>query len=276
MLKAHPTPSITMVSTGDAELHVESRGRGPALVLFGCPMDATAFVPLADQLATDHLVVTTDPRGINRSRVADQDRDVYPETLAADLIQILDHLDIDEASVFGSSGGAVAALAVALAHPTRIRTVIAHEPPLEELLEDRDALRANTEDMVTTYLSGDIEGAWQKFFGGADIAMPDGAVAEWINGRSDPQELADEHFFFAHTLRPSTWWQPDLGALRDGPTHVVVGVGRESTGQVCDRTSATLASALGVVPAVFPGDHTGFIDDPVQSAVQITAILQAS
>lgn len=269
-----PPPSVTRVRTGDAELHVETRGRGPAVVLLGCPMDAAAFAPLADRLAIDHTVVTTDPRGINRSRLSDPDHDVTPETLAADLIQVLDHLDIVEASVFGSSGGAVAALAVAISHPTRIATVIAHEPPLEELLEDRVALRSNTEDMVAAYLSGDIEGAWRKFFTGADISMPQGAIAEWINGRSDPQELADEQFFFAHTLRPSTWWQPDIDALRDGPTRVVVGVGRESAGQGCDRTSAALASALGVAATIFPGDHTGFVNDPDRFAAQIATIVE--
>lgn len=41
-----------------------------------------------------------------------------------------------------------------------------------------------------------------------DFSMPEGAIAGWINGRTDPQELADEHFSFAHTLRPATWGSP--------------------------------------------------------------------
>lgn len=274
MTTTSPTPRTTQIDAGDALLHVEVRGEGPAVMLFGCPMRADAFGPLADQLALGHTVITTDPRGIGASTVADRDRDVSPETLAADLVRIVDHLDIDRVSVFGSSGGAVAALAVAITHPSRVGTIVAHEPPLEELLEDRAELRADTEGMVSTYLAGDLVGAWEKFMAGADISMPDGAIAEWINGRSDPQELADEHFFFAHTLRQSTWWLPDIDALRDGPTRIIVGVGSDSVGQVCDRTSAAVATALDLERTVFPGDHTGFVEHPEEFAAQLSAILE--
>lgn len=270
------SPNVLRVPSDGAELHVEVRGEGPALVLFGCPMHAAPFARLADLLDGSRTVITTDPRGINRSSVVDPDSDVSPELLADDLTRILDYLDIGQSSLFGSSGGAVAALAAAAEHPTRFSTVIAHEPPLEELLDDRAVLRANTEDMVQTYLSGDLVGAWTKFFDGANISMPDGAVAGWIDGRTDPQELADERFFFAHTLRPTTWWLPDAGALRDGPTKIVVGVGDDSTGEVCDRTSAALSLALGPERAVFPGDHTGFVDHAQPFADQISTILSSN
>ena len=98
----------------DAELHYEIRGDGPLIALVGCPMDASAFAPLADLLAAEYTVVTTDPRGIRHSRVADPDLDVSPETLASDLSQLIGHLGVGPAVVFGSSGGAVTALALAL------------------------------------------------------------------------------------------------------------------------------------------------------------------
>lgn len=269
-------PRISQASTHAATLHVEVRGEGPAVVLFGCPMDADAFVPLAELLARDHTVITTDPRGIKRSSVADRHADVTPEMLADDLAAVLDHLDIAQASVFGSSGGAVAALAFATRHRSRARLVVAHEPPLEELLEDRAELRANTEDMVETYLSGDLAGAWAKFFDGAGIEMPAEAVRGWIDGRTDEQELADEHFFFAHTLRPATWWLPDVAALRAGTPRIVVGVGSESTGQVCDRTSAALSESLGIDRTVFRGDHTGFVEQAEAFADQLAALFAAT
>lgn len=264
------------VPSTDADLHVETRGAGPAVLLFGCPMDATAFEPMADLLAVDHTVITADPRGIKRSTVTDREADVAPETLADDLARILDHLDLAQASVFGSSGGAVAALAFATRHPERTGRVVAHEPPLEELLEDRAELRANTEDMVATYLAGDLAGAWIKFFEGADIDMPAEAVEAWIGGRTDAQELADEHFFFAHTLRPTTWWLPDIVALRSGAPQIVIGVGRESAGQVCDRTTTALAGSLGTEPVPFPGDHTGFVDHPEAFARQLASLFDGS
>jgi len=61
-----------------AQLYYEVRGRGPAVLLLGSPMDADSFVPLADQLAGDFTVVTMDPRGIHRSSVEDRDQDSTP------------------------------------------------------------------------------------------------------------------------------------------------------------------------------------------------------
>ena len=52
----------------EAELYYEVRGTGPLLVLVGAPMDAGWFAPLADLLADDYTVLTTDPRGVKRSR----------------------------------------------------------------------------------------------------------------------------------------------------------------------------------------------------------------
>ncbi|HEY9412060.1 MAG TPA: alpha/beta hydrolase [Jiangellaceae bacterium] len=269
---------MTTVATGqlavpDARLYYEVRGDGPLVVLVGAPMDASSFAPAADLLAADHTVLTTDPRGINRSSVADQDQDSTPQQRADDLSRLLAHLDAGPATVFGSSGGAVSALALTQAHPEQVATVIAHEPPVGMLLEDRDRQRALTEDLVGTYLAGDVIGAWHTFFAQAGITVPDGLVEQLFGGDRDPQVVADERFWFAHELRGSTFWEPDLPALREVPARVVVGIGEESAGQYCDRTSTALAVALGIEPTMFPGDHTGFADDPASFATRLRAVL---
>lgn len=69
-----PASARTLEVPG-ARLHYEVRGEGPLMVLVGAPMDATSFAPLANLLASDHTVLTTDPRGINRSPVDDPDQD---------------------------------------------------------------------------------------------------------------------------------------------------------------------------------------------------------
>lgn len=267
-------PQTLRIAAPGAELHIEVRGHGPAIVLFGCPMDADAFVPLADLLAGDFTVITADSRGIKRSTVADRDQDVTPERLADDLSVILNHLGVELAAVFGSSGGAVASLALIQRHPEQVRHVIAHEPPLEELLDDHEQLRSNTEDMVQTYLDGNVIDAWKKFFVNANITMADQDIAGWINGRTEPQDAADEHFFFAHTLRPTTYWTPDLPTLASHTPRITIGIGSESAGQVCDRTTTALAAALGITPTVFAGDHTGFVDHPSPFAEQLRKILR--
>jgi pimeloyl-ACP methyl ester carboxylesterase len=95
-------------------LHYEVRGTsagGPLLLLLGAPMPAADFAPLAEALASDHIVVTTDPRGIANSPLDDPQQDSTPELRADDVAAILDALDAASADVFGSSGGAVTGLA---------------------------------------------------------------------------------------------------------------------------------------------------------------------
>ena len=259
--------------TAGASVYYEVRGDGPPLVLVGCPMDATAFATLADRLAVDHTVITTDPRGINRSTVDDPDADVTPGTLAEDLAALLQHLDLGPAAVFGSSGGAVTALALAQARPDLVHTVVAHEPPLNELLDDRDERRASVDSIIALYLSGDKPGAWAKFFTDANIMFPDGAPPTMGHGEPDPQAIADELFFFAHTLRPTSHWTPNVSALRQDSPRIIVGVGEASTGQLCARTSSALAAALHTAPFEFPGDHVGFLFAPDQFAVRLRAVL---
>ncbi len=274
----------TTVTTGslkvpDATLHYEVRGRGPLVVLVGAPMDARFFAPLADLLAVDHTVLTTDPRGVNRSSLDVPAQDSTPEMRADDLSRLLTHLDAGPAAVFGSSGGAVSALALAVAHPEQVHTVIAHEPPLNNLLDDRDERNAAVEDIIATYVSGDTAGAWVKFLINADIAPP--APEEFADrpaapAAPDPQQVADERFWFVHEMRGTTLWQPDIAALRDGPARIVVGIGEDSTGQLCDRTSSALATALGVEPTAFPGGHIAFVDDPEGFVPRLRAVLRGN
>mgnify|MGYP001032295736 CR=1 FL=1 len=68
-------PTTQTLEVPGARLYYEVRGTGPLVVLVGAPMDAGAFGPLADLLAGDYTVLTTDPRGINRSPVDDPDQD---------------------------------------------------------------------------------------------------------------------------------------------------------------------------------------------------------
>lgn len=266
-------PATSTLDVPGAHLYYELRGRGPLIALVGAPMDADSFAALADALATDHTVLTADPRGIHRSRVDDPDQDSTPELRADDLARLIGHLGTGPATVLGSSGGAVTALALTQARPELVHTVVAHEPPLSELLDNREEVRAQVDDYVATYLAGDIAGAWTKFLAQAGIEVPAEAIQQMFGGDRDPQTVADEHFWFAHELRPSDRWLPDLTVLARTPTRIVIGVGADSAGQACDHTSAALAAALGLERTTFPGDHTGFVGDPDGFAARLRAVL---
>jgi pimeloyl-ACP methyl ester carboxylesterase len=79
------TATTETLEVPGARLHYELRGTGPLVVLVGAPMDAAAFAPLADLLATDHTVLTTDPRGHQGSVLDEPEQDSNPQQRGDDL-----------------------------------------------------------------------------------------------------------------------------------------------------------------------------------------------
>ena len=95
--------------------------------------------------------MTYDPHGVGQSTVDDPSLAVTPEVEADDLAAVVDAVGGGPADVFGSSGGAVAGLALAVRHPDKVRTLIAHEPPVSELLPDAPHLRAAVDEIEDAY-----------------------------------------------------------------------------------------------------------------------------
>ena len=256
------------VTVPGARLRYQVRGQGPLLLLLGAPMAAADFAPLAHALADQHTVVTADPRGIAGSPVDDPTRDSTPDLRADDVAAILDDLGAPSADVFGSSGGAVTGLALVARHPDRVGTLVAHEPPLIELLPDADAQRAATEDIIAAFSRDGPAAAWGKFMANAGFDVP--ADAPELPAPS-ARELRDAAHFFGHELRPTTRYLPDVEALRNG--RVVPGLGEQSGHLLTQRTTTALADVLGVPPAMFPGEHVGFVSDPGAFADVLHAVL---
>src|SRR5437868_9232212 len=130
MASSSLAPTAQTLEVPGARLYYEVRGRGPLVVLVGAPMDAGPFGPLADLLAGDYTVLTTDPRGINRSPVDDPGQDSTPEMRADDLSRLVASVDAGPAVVFGSGGGAVSALGLVHVLPELVRVVVWDGPLL--------------------------------------------------------------------------------------------------------------------------------------------------
>src|SRR5689334_6944189 len=165
------SPLTRSVSVPGARLHYEIRGAGPLLLVIGSPMAAAEFAPLADALSSDHTVVTYDPRGYAGSAVDDPGAPSPVEQRADDVTAVLDDLGAESADLFGSSGGAVTGLALVARHPGRIRTLVAHEPPLLQLLPDAAEQRANTEAIVDTFHRDGFGAAWAHFMRNAGFGL---------------------------------------------------------------------------------------------------------
>ena len=252
------------VTLPGAHLHYEIRGDGPLLLVIGSPMAAAEFAPLADALASDHTVVTYDPRGHGSSAISGPDDDANPEQRADDVAAILDDVGAADADVFGSSGGAVTGLALVSRHAGRVRTLLAHEPPLLELLPDAEEQRAATDAIVDTFRTEGFGPAWHRFMVNAGFDLPSPGPDAPAPPAPTGQQLAEAARFFEHELRPTTRYLPDIAALSAG--NLVVGIGEDSGHLVTYRTSVALAELLGIKPVDFPGDHGGFLGSPAPFA----------
>lgn len=276
MTQTSTQPVIRRLAVPGATLHYEVRGSGPVLAVIGSPMTASEFGPVADALAADHTVVTYDPRGLGASPIDDPNQDSTPELRAADVAAILDDLGLGPADVFGSSGGAVTGLALAAEYPGRVRTLVAHEPPLLELLPASEAAmqRAATRDIIDTFHSDGPGAAMAKFMATAGFDQADdGAPVPHEPPAPDEmaKQLADLARFFNHELLCTTTYVPDVEALK--ASRVVVGIGAESEHLITYGTSMALCRLLGVEPVIFPGDHGGFMSAPGEFADALRAVL---
>ncbi len=97
----------------------------PLLLMVGQPMEAGGFYTLAG-LFPERTVITYDPRGLGRSTRKDGRFDNAPELQASDLHALVEDLGAGPVDVFGSSGGAVTALALVTLYPTDVLTLVAH------------------------------------------------------------------------------------------------------------------------------------------------------
>jgi clorobiocin biosynthesis protein CloN7 len=260
-----------------ARLYYERRGSGPVLLLIGSPMDSTGFAGLADALAGRHTVVTYDPRGTGNSSREDTGQDVTPDQQADDVHRLVSVLGGERVDVFGSSGGGVVGLALVTAHPGEVRTLVAHEPPVVELLPDRDRVRAQIQDIYDTYRTDGPEKAMGKFMAHAGLGNPAASGAGAPRWEPSPEQVArmraTTSHFLAHLLRPTTSYRPDIAALRAAPARIVVAAGTTSAGQLAHRTAEALAGRLGTPVAGFPGDHGGFLAQPEQFGRVLDQIL---
>lgn len=238
----------------------------PVLLMTGQPMDAGGFSALAEQFP-DRTVVTYDPRGLGRSTTRRDGRiDQTPADQADDLHALIAELGAAPVQQFGSSGGAIAGLALVAAHPQDVSVLVAHEPPLLTVLPDAAAAQR----AMGLYLAAYQRGGW-----GAGMAafmavsgwhgeftddffarpLPDPAalgLPTADDGKRDDPLLSDR-------AASVTAFRPDVPALRAAPTRIVVGVGEESEGTLTARAAHALAGLLGEPATTFPSHHGGFI-----------------
>jgi pimeloyl-ACP methyl ester carboxylesterase len=238
----------------------------PLVMMIGSPMAADGFAALAERFG-ERTAVTYDPRGAGRSRRTDGALETTPEEHADDLHRLIAALAASPVDLFASSGGAVNALALVARHPEQVGTLVAHEPPVWQLLPDREVGLAAAVDIHETYLREGFGPAMAKFIAlishegpfpadYVDRPAPDPALfglpATDDGSRNDP--------LLGQNMISCSHFQPDIDALRGVSTRIVLALGEASANVITGRATVALAEGLGTTPVVFPGGHGGFLE----------------
>jgi pimeloyl-ACP methyl ester carboxylesterase len=251
-------------------------------------MGAAGFGSLSSHFA-DRTVVTYDPRGVERSVKADPTTESTPEQHADDVHRIIEKLGGGPVDLFGSSGGAINALALVAAHPEDVRTVVAHEPPTAAMVPDREFALAACKDIRDTYQRSGMGPAMAKFI---TVVSYDGPItADYLAqpapdpamfGLPTEDDGSRTDALLAQNIITCTHYEPDFDALRAASTRVVIAVGTESGKTLARRAGEAVAEKLGTPPVIFPSNHGGFLGgeygqqgDPDAFAAKLREVLSA-
>ncbi len=259
-------------------------GERRPLFILGSPMAASGFTDLVSAFA-DRTVITYDPRGAERSELSPEGT-VTGELHGEDMHRVVAAAGLGQVDAFGSSGGGAFALHWIAKHPDDVHVLVAHEPPLSTILEDRETAIRVTHDIVQTYDEEGYGPAMAKFI---QLVMHVGPLPDDYLDRPAPDPArfglpteddgARNDALLGRNLRIPPF-EPDLDGLRSSRVRIVSAVGAQGEGTLARRGGEALAKELGLEPVVFPGDHGGFAqgpmspeNDPVAFAAKLREVL---
>ncbi len=251
----------------------EQQGEGPPVVFVHGSVVADPWTPLLvhGDLLDNYRVVTFHRRGYGRSLAAEVGRTLNDE--GADVIALLDHLDIARAHVVGHSLAADIVLQTAIENPDRLATMVLLEPGLFSVpsaIGFDEAMRP----LVQVYESGDHHQAMLLFLGGVGGAEVMARLESQLPEGTAETALADVPTLFENDLPAGSNWQLDedaAGKLHQ-PTLLLMG---SDTGPIFRESNVALTALLPTVENVeiAGAGHFVHVEAPQQVADALSAFL---
>lgn len=270
-----PTKRTGHLKVPGTELYYDVRGSGPPLLMIhGGVGDSGAFAAITPHLAKHFTVIRYDRRGNSRSRLTGPPAPMRVPQQSDDAAQVVDRFSDEPPYVFGSSGGAIVALELAARYGANLRTVVAHEPPVSEVLPDAERWRRAYEETYQTYQDHGTADGFAKFMaidpGQVD---PEGEITAYPEDPEFGRRIQpNQEFMLAYEMLPFIHYQPRIAALKKLGERLVVGVGHYKA-KMMTRVCTTLAKSTGARLVEFPGDHTGYMPHPEEFDTKLREVL---
>ena len=226
-----------MAATG---LHVETHGRGPALVLaHGFGGSARNWRPQLRALKDAFAITTYDARGHARSAPIAIAADARAGAVVAHFAAVAAGASAVPVIAGGLSMGAATALRFALAQPERVRALVLMAPPAGPA--SGRGVSASALEFASAIEQVGLEAAGARFAWGPNAGL-DPQAAAWVRAgflEHDAQSLAHLLREYLARLEPAAQLAPALARLAV-PTLVVVGEGDAASSPTARELAALL------------------------------------
>lgn len=127
----------------------------PVVLLHGLMTSGACWTPVARALERNYDVIMPDTRGHGNSGVPDQG--YFYENLAADVVSLIDGLDLANPVLIGHSMGGMTAAVVAGRIPKRLRGLILVDPAFLTLQRQHEVHKSDVADQHRRILNGSRE-----------------------------------------------------------------------------------------------------------------------
>lgn len=152
-------------------------GRPPILCIPGLTRNCRDFEPIADAFAGEWRVLCADLRGRGQSDYARDSSSYQPGQYAADILALLEHLEVERVVAMGTSLGGIVTMLVALQAPARLAGVVLNDvgPEIEAAGLARIRGYVGQGRSFPTWMHA-ARGLKEQ----AGAAHPDYAIADWL------------------------------------------------------------------------------------------------
>jgi pimeloyl-ACP methyl ester carboxylesterase len=261
----------TMIEVNGARIYHEVRGSGPSvLFIAGATGDGGHFERVAELLSDEFTVVTYDRRGNSRSPRPDGWESTSTEEQSDDAAGLIEALGLAPAAVFGTSGGAIIGLDLAIRHPELVRGAILHDSAMFSVLPNPEEVTGAIQPVVEGGMQrggpqGGMEAFLRFFVGEEAFENLDPGLRERMLGNGET--------FFGLDFAGIGSYQPDDATLTGVEVPVTVVAGAESPPFLIE-VSRWLAARLNVELETLPGAHTPYFDRPEEMARALRPLLR--
>jgi pimeloyl-ACP methyl ester carboxylesterase len=237
---------MTYVPSGAVNLYVEESGEGyPIVFVHEFASDHREWEPQVRWFSRSYRCVTYNARGYPPSDVPEDAEQYGWEFAVADLLAVLDGLDIPVAHLVGLSMGGYAVLQFALLHPERTSAVVAAAAGSGSAPGDRDQWPTVAAGIADAFITRGMEAmAGEIGLGAARVQLRNKSPRAW----EEFMEHLREHsaLGMANTMRRYQALRPSLYEFRDDfatvTTPVLLALGDEDA--PCLETNLMLKQTI--------------------------------